>query len=74
MARDRYQPGVYQINNPDASNTKKISVDNQTIIVGAGTSQTIIVYNQLSFDTGKVEATWIGRNQKDVTGNVVVNT
>ena len=71
MPRDRFQAGVYQINNPDASNTKQISVDNQTVIIPAGSSTTVIVHNQLSFDSGKVEATWMARNQSDITGNVV---
>lgn len=71
MSRDRFQAGVWQINNPDTTNTKRISVDNQTIIIPAGSSTTVIVHNQLSFDSGKVEATWIGRNQQDITGNVV---
>lgn len=74
MARDRFQAGVWQINNPDASNTKEISVDNQTVMIPAGSSTTVIVHNQLSFDSGKVEATWLARNQQDITGNIVSNT
>lgn len=71
MSRNRFHSGVWQINNPDTANTKEISVDNQTVIVPAGSSTTVIVHDQLSFDAGKVEATWLARNQQDITGNVV---
>lgn len=74
MARVRHQAGVWQINNIDTGSIKDISVDNQTVRVPAGSSTTVIVYNQLSFDEGKVEATWLARSQRDITGNVVANT
>ena len=74
MARDRFQAGVFQINNPDASNNKEISVDNQTIMVPAGSSTTVVVQDQLSFDTGKVEATYIAKCLADISGNIVSNT
>ncbi len=74
MSRTRFQAGVFQINNPDTSNAKDISVDNQTVNIPAGSSTTVIVHNQLSFDAGKVEATWIGRCSADISGNITSNT
>ena len=47
MARDRFQPGVYQVNNPDTGSIKEISVDNQTVRIPPGASVMAIVYNQL---------------------------
>lgn len=79
MARIRYQPGIYQLNNIDTATTLEAVVDTKTIFVPPSSSVTVVVRNYLSKISTivKLEVSYIGQIEGDnlgISGNIVSNT
>ena len=70
MARDRFRAGVYQLTIPAGIGSQTVSIDNRPVVFQQDTSATVYVSNQMSFDTGKLDALWIAPNLKGLSGQV----
>lgn len=79
MARERFQPGIYQLNNIDTSTTLECLIDNKKIFVPPSSSITAVARNFISKVTGlpKLEISYIGQLESEkqtLSGNIVSNT
>lgn len=79
MARTRWQPGIYQLNNIDTGVAIECLIDNKKVFIPPSSSVTAVVRNYISRDDTlvKLEITYIGQLESDnqtLSGNIVSNT
>ena len=79
MARTRWQPGIYQLNNIDTSVSIECTIDNKKIFIPPSSSVTAVARNFISRNDTlvKLEITYIGQLESEnqtLSGNIVSNT
>ena len=67
---DRYAPGVYKIEVPSGVPGYDLYIDNKRIFVGATEKFTCYVVDNMYHTAGKISATFVGDNIKNISGAV----